>query len=115
MASDEIWREDLETRDPELFKLLQEMEQPATARPQAVDRAKRQYLHQRILMQQLYQARRQQGLTQRDLAEQLNMQQSSIARLESGKSNPSLKTLLAVVEALNVQLTLQPKPDNLLK
>jgi DNA-binding XRE family transcriptional regulator len=47
------------------------------------------------------------NLTQTQLAQQLGMQQSAIARIESGKSNPSLNTLLSLATALGVNLVLE--------
>jgi len=45
-----------------------------------------------------------QGLTQKELARRVGTKQSSIARLESGKSQPSLSFLQKVVEALGGRL-----------
>lgn len=44
------------------------------------------------------------GLTQKELAERLGTQQSSIARLESGKAMPSLSFLARIAEALDGSL-----------
>jgi transcriptional regulator with XRE-family HTH domain len=51
------------------------------------------------------------GLTQEALAEKIHTRQSSIARLESGNSLPSLSMLLKAARALNadVEITLKPK------
>ena|ERR1039458_6160937 len=46
-------------------------------------------------------------LTQAELAKKLSMQQSAIARIESGKSNPSLNTLLSLAAVLGVNLVLE--------
>ena len=51
-------------------------------------------------------ARYQQWVSQSELAEAASVPQSVIARLESGKSNPTLKTLLTVVAALGLELQL---------
>jgi transcriptional regulator with XRE-family HTH domain len=48
-----------------------------------------------------------QGLTQKELAKLVGTRQSSISRLESGKSQPSLSFLRRVIEALGGQLTIQ--------
>jgi transcriptional regulator with XRE-family HTH domain len=48
------------------------------------------------------------GLTQSDLAQKIGLHQSAIARFESGESNPALKTILKIVEALDQKLTTQP-------
>lgn len=52
-------------------------------------------------------ARLRKGWTQADLARELNMQQSAIARIESGRGNPSLKTLIKITEKLDVNLMLE--------
>ena len=56
---------------------------------------------------QLIEARRKLHLTQTQLAEKLSMQQSAIARIESGRANPSLNTLLQITEVLRTKLTLR--------
>jgi transcriptional regulator with XRE-family HTH domain len=45
-----------------------------------------------------------QGLTQTELAEKVGTSQSSIARLESGKQQPSLRFLRLVADALGLDL-----------
>lgn len=46
-------------------------------------------------------ARKAAGITQEQLAERMNTSQSYIARLESGRSLPSMRTFLRVAEATN--------------
>lgn len=53
------------------------------------------------LARELIAARVRAGLTQTQLAERMNTTQSTIARLESGKSLPSLRTLQRIAEATN--------------
>jgi ribosome-binding protein aMBF1 (putative translation factor) len=48
---------------------------------------------------ELIQARMRAGLSQAELAELMNTSQSTIARLESGQTLPSTKTLLRFAEA----------------
>ena len=50
------------------------------------------------------------GLTQEELAEKVGTRQPSIARLESGKSEPSLSFLRRVVEALDGDLKVYITP-----
>ncbi len=50
------------------------------------------------------------GLTQEELAEKVGTKQPSIARLESGKSEPSLSFLRRVVEALDGDLEVHIAP-----
>ncbi len=47
------------------------------------------------------------GLSQKELAERLKTSQSSIARLESGKGNPTLNFLVKLGKALNKRLELR--------
>lgn len=49
-------------------------------------------------------ARTQAGLTQAELAQRMNTQQSLVARLESGAQNTTVKTLLRIAEATGTQL-----------
>ena len=51
-------------------------------------------------------ARTESNLTQAQLAEKTGMKQAAIARLESGQSNPSYKTLAKVAKALNKKIAL---------
>ena len=56
------------------------------------------------LAAKLREARYRQWISQAELADGTGLTQSVIARLEAGKSNPTLKTLLTVVAALGVEL-----------
>ena len=62
------------------------------------------------LARQLIEARIKSGLSQVDLADKMGTSQSSIARLESGTSMPSMRTLNKFAEATNCQLQIQFKP-----
>jgi DNA-binding XRE family transcriptional regulator len=55
----------------------------------------------------LIRARQHQNLSQAALAERLGLQQPAIARIESGRGNPSLNTLLAIARELDVTLVLE--------
>lgn len=55
---------------------------------------------------QIARLRIQRGLTQAELAERVGTQQPSIARLESGDSNPTLEFLQRVVTALGARLVI---------
>jgi len=44
------------------------------------------------------------GLTQLDLAALCGFEESSIGRLENGKTNPTIKTLIKISNALEVKL-----------
>jgi transcriptional regulator with XRE-family HTH domain len=45
------------------------------------------------------------GLSQLDLAAACGFEESSIGRLENGKTNPTIKTLLKLAKGLDVKLT----------
>jgi len=59
---------------------------------------------------QIIEARARAGLTQDELASRMHTSQSSIARLESGRSKPSVTTLEKLAAATNsrLRLTLEP-------
>ena len=48
------------------------------------------------------------GLSQRDLAEICGLPQSSVARIESFKTTPNLGTLLKIMNALKLKITITP-------
>ncbi len=45
------------------------------------------------------------GITQEDLAAKVNLHQTTIAKLELGQINPSLKTIYILTRALKIKLT----------
>jgi HTH-type transcriptional regulator/antitoxin HipB len=52
------------------------------------------------------------GLTQEDLAMRLGITQQTYSVAERNASNMSVRKLLTVLNALGVELVLQPKPTN---
>jgi transcriptional regulator with XRE-family HTH domain len=52
------------------------------------------------------------GLTQEELAQRMNTKQESIARLESGRSLPSLNTVRKAAEALDAELKIELRPKS---
>ncbi|HJZ24439.1 transcriptional regulator [Candidatus Roizmanbacteria bacterium RIFCSPHIGHO2_02_FULL_37_24] len=80
-----IWLKD-KLKDPE-FKAEYDRQEPEFAVIRAVLRA-----------------RMDKGITQKQLAEKVGTKQSAIARLESGKANPSIGFLQKVAEALGTTL-----------
>lgn len=48
------------------------------------------------------------GMSQRDLAECCGIPQSSVARIESFKTTPNLDTLLKIMNALKLKITITP-------
>lgn len=51
-------------------------------------------------------------LSQRELADLCGLPQSSVARIESGKSTPNLSTLLKIFKQLGLCFTIQPISQN---
>ena len=58
----------------------------------------------------LWGARRAAGLSQRALAQRSKVAQPTIAAIESGRQDPRLETLLALVEACGHELAAIPRP-----
>lgn len=59
------------------------------------------------VISQLIEARKEQNLTQAELAKRVGTQKSNISRLESGNYNPSLDFLIKVVHCLGKDLKIQ--------
>ena len=57
------------------------------------------------LKRQLVEARLSENLSQKELAERCGLKQSTLARLESGKSSPSFKSLQRIAKGLGKKLT----------
>lgn len=62
------------------------------------------------LARQLIETRIKSGLSQEELASKMGTSQSTIARLESGTSMPSMRTLTKFAQATNSQLQILFKP-----
>ena len=62
-----------------------------------------------LLLMDLVRARLRKKLTQAELAAEAGMQQSTVSRIENGRGNPSLRTLLAIAGALDVSLVIEYK------
>lgn len=58
-------------------------------------------------IEQIIMARKEQNMTQAELAKKVGTQKSNISRLESGNYNPSLDFLAKVSEALGKSLSVQ--------
>jgi transcriptional regulator with XRE-family HTH domain len=61
--------------------------------------------------QKIKQARESKGLTQQELAYICNMEKSNISRIESGRTNLTLKSLYQLSKALSVSLKLMVDID----
>ena len=61
------------------------------------------------IISQIISARKEQGLTQAELAKKVGTQKSNISRLESGNYNPSLDMLIKVARCLgkNIQINMK--------
>ena len=62
------------------------------------------------LAAQIIGARAQSGLSQAELAKRMNTSQSAIARLESGRSHPSVRTLERLAAATGTKLRISLLP-----
>lgn len=60
-------------------------------------------------IRQIVTARKEQNMTQAEIARRVGTQKSNISRLESGNYNPSLDFLSKVVESLGKSLNIQIK------
>lgn len=67
------------------------------------------------IIEQIIKARMDQRLTQAELAKRMNIPQSNISRLESGRYNPTLEFLNKVAVALNMELEVVLRDKNRLK
>lgn len=59
------------------------------------------------VVSQLRTLRKEQGMTQENLAELVGTKKSNISRLESGRYNPSLDFLIKVADGLGKQITVK--------
>ena len=59
------------------------------------------------IMQAMIDARKESGLTQKQLSEKTGITQADISRLEKGNANPSLRTLQRLASGMNMRLKLE--------
>ena len=59
---------------------------------------------QKIVGRQIRLLRKRVKMTQSVLASKANMEESALQRIEAGKTNPTIKTLFKISNALNVEL-----------
>lgn len=64
------------------------------------------------LLKTIIQRRLEKGLTQEALARKVGTKQAAIARLESGRANPTIGFLKKVAEALDADLEIGLQPRN---
>jgi len=60
------------------------------------------------LISQVIDARLKKNMTQKQLAQKIGTKQSAIARLEAGRTNPTLSFLQKLAVAMNQRLIIQP-------
>lgn len=59
----------------------------------------------RQIGQNISKIRKRRGMTQLDLAAATGMEENAVGRIETGRTNPTVKTLLRIAKALEVPLT----------
>ncbi len=59
------------------------------------------------LIRAILDARREKGITQKELSERTGIAQSDISKLENGSANPSVKTLKRVAAALGKKVKIE--------
>lgn len=64
------------------------------------------------IMQAMIDARRQSGLTQKQLAERTGIAQGDISKLENGSANPSVRTLLRLADGMGMRLKIEFVPKS---
>ncbi|MBC7708235.1 helix-turn-helix transcriptional regulator [Polaromonas sp.] len=80
-----------------LRQLIKDMDDAAPIKPAAVKQLGVQFINARL----------ERHMSQHQLAKACGMPQSAIARIESGKSSPTLNTMHRIAKALNKTLVLK--------
>ena len=62
------------------------------------------------IIQAMIDARKNAGLTQKELSERAGISQGDISRLENGNGNPSLRTLKRLASAMDMKLKIEFEP-----
>lgn len=62
------------------------------------------------IISELARARREIGITQKELAKRTGITQADISRLERGNANPSVKTLQRLAAGMGMVLTMELQP-----
>ena len=65
---------------------------------------------ERAIIQAIIDARKQSGLTQKELSERTGITQGDISKLERGNANPSIRTLERIAEGLGMRLQISFVP-----
>jgi len=64
------------------------------------------------ILQAMIDARKTTGLTQKQLSEKTGIAQADISKLESGSSNPSLRTLQRLATGMGMRVKIEFVPNN---
>jgi DNA-binding XRE family transcriptional regulator len=97
--------EELKAYQDELYaQLLRDM--TAAAHEKELQKPRNFSSERRAMAYTIFNARHKAGLTQTTLAAKAGVTQQAITRLESGRANPSLTTILKVYGALDVGIQL---------
>ena len=64
------------------------------------------------IIQAMIDARKQSGLTQKELAERTGINQADISKLENGTANPSIRTLRRLADGMGMKMKLVFEPLN---
>lgn len=67
------------------------------------------------LLQAIHDYRKTVGISQQELASKLQVETSTLSRWETGKTRPSLESLLLFIDAVGLELVIQPKVDDVEK
>ena len=62
------------------------------------------------ILQALIDARKNSGITQKELSQRTGITQADISKLENGNANPSVKTLKKLAKGLNMRLKIEFVP-----
>lgn len=65
----------------------------------------------KVAGQQIQNARKEKGLTQKELGEKLGISESAVNRYEGGKQNFTLLTLQKIVDTLGIEINLSIRPE----
>jgi DNA-binding XRE family transcriptional regulator len=85
-------------------KLMEDIEAEAKAGGPAAEAELRELRREFSIASQLMTLRREQKLTQKQLAEKSGIPQSEISRIETGDANPTYATLSALAEPFGVHV-----------
>lgn len=69
-----------------------------------MDLTKEEKAYIKKLGMRIVELRKEKNLKQIDLATKINIEDSALRRIESGRTNPTIKTLLRIAEGLDVEL-----------